>query len=94
MRRVLENGDYDRIQEFDALPRACILKNLIKQRRIEPLHELHREEVNFISQKAALYSANPINSVLEDQIEQARAQSRGNVNYDKIVRSSFYSNDA
>ena len=50
--------------------------------------------MNFISQKAALYSANPINSVLEDQIEQARAQSRGNVDYDKIVRSSLYSTDA
>lgn len=72
-RRVLENEDFERISEYDALPRACILKNLIKQRRIEPLHELKREEVNFIAQGAALYSSNPINSVLDDQMEQARA---------------------
>ena len=29
----LEPGDFDRIKEYEALPRACILKNLIQQRR-------------------------------------------------------------
>jgi len=48
---------------------------------------MKRDEMNFISQRAALYSANPINSVLEDQMEQARAHSRGAVNYDRIVRN-------
>ena len=47
--------------------------------------------MNFIAQGAALYSANPINSILEDQIECARAHSRGAVDYDKIVRGSLYS---
>jgi len=47
--------------------------------------------MNFIAQGAALYSANPISSVLEDQIECARAHSRGAVDYDAIVRRSLYS---
>ena len=47
--------------------------------------------MNLIAQGAALYSANPISSVLEDQIECARAHSRGAVDYDKIVRGSLYS---
>ena len=29
----LRKEDFIRIQQFEALPRACILKNLIKQRR-------------------------------------------------------------
>lgn len=56
-----------------------------------PAHEFQREEMNFIAQRAALYSANPISSVLEDQIECARAHSRGAVDYDAIVRRSLYS---
>ena len=62
--KELKPGDIERIKEYDALPRACILKNLIKQRRKAPVHEFKREEQNFIAQGAATYSANPINSVL------------------------------
>ena len=90
-KRQLGPEDFERIKEFEALPRAFVLKNLIKQRLQNPQHELHREELNFITQGTALYSANPINSVLENQIEFARAASRGNVDYDRIVRNSVYS---
>ena len=33
MRRTLKMHDYKRINDFDALPKACIIKNLIKQQR-------------------------------------------------------------
>ena len=89
----LEKEDFERIKEYDALPRACILKNLIKQRRNDPHTEYQRAQQNFIAQGAALYSANPINTVLDDQIEIARAHSRGKVDFDRIVRSSLYSNE-
>lgn len=56
--------DFSRIKEYDSLPRACILKNLIRRRRSNNAQSLKREEFNYISQGAALYSANPINSVL------------------------------
>ena len=61
--------DYERIQQYGALPRACILKNLIKNRRMEPVSKIERAELIWVSNNAALYSANPINTVIEDQIE-------------------------
>ena len=52
---------------------------------------MKRDEFNYVSQGAAMYVSNPINSILDDQIEYGRAQSRGAVDYDKIVRQSLYS---
>ena len=52
---------------------------------------MRREEFNYVSQGAAMYVSNPINTILDDQIEYGRAQSRGAVDYDKIVRQSLYS---
>jgi hypothetical protein len=83
--------DYDRIQQYGALPRACILKNLIKNRRMEPVSKMERAELNWVSNNAALYSANPIKTVIEDQIEYGLTQSRGGMDYNEIIKHSLFS---
>jgi len=58
---------------------------------MDPVSKLERAELNWVSNNAALYSANPINTVIEDQIEYGRTQSRGGIDYDEIIKNSLYS---
>ena len=62
---------------------------MIKARRNDTSSNVDREEVSWVSQNAALFSANPINTVIEDQIEFGRAQSRGGLDYDELMRKSM-----
>ena len=82
----LDKSDYKRISEMKVLPKALVIKQLIGKRRNAP-NQIPREEFNIVSQTAAQFSGNPINSMLQDHMEYGRAQSRGPLDYDMIHAS-------
>lgn len=69
----LNAKDYERVNDYEAIPRATILRNLIKKRQQEACNLLDRQELNLVSQGSAMYVSNPISSMLQDQIEFGRA---------------------
>ena len=78
---TLDRHDIRRISEMKVIPKALVIKQLISKNN-NASHQMPREEFNIVSQTAAQFSGNPINSMLHDHMEYGRAQSRGPIDYD------------
>ena len=78
---TLDKHDIRRISEMKVIPKALVIKQLIGKQN-NASHQMPREEFNIVSQTAAQFSGNPINSMLQDHMEYGRAQSRGPIDYD------------
>lgn len=81
----LDKQDYERVRNLEAVSRATMLRNLIKKRKQEACNRLDRQELQIVSDASAMYASNPINSMLDDQIEFGRAQSRGIYDYSNFL---------
>ncbi len=95
MRRSLKMKDYQRINDFQQMPKALIIKNLIKQQRMDSGVDnmMKRDAFNLVSETAAQFSTNPINAIIENQIEYGRAQSRGTFDLESVFNCGSTTND-